>query len=269
MEKPPVVIVTGASRGMGAETSVWLASAGAFVALVARSEEGLMSVADRIGDIGGHAKPVVADVSNVDDCRKAVSDVLKITGEIAALVNNAGELAPLAPVSSADPAEWRQNIQVNLMGPFFMIQSALPALRISRGRIINVSSGAATSPTAAWSAYCAAKAGLNHLSRVLALEEPEVTTISIRPGAVDTAMQARIRQEGPRHMASDKIDLFQRLKKENNLLPPEIPGRSIAWLALKAPKQWSGLFLNHDQEEIVEPAEAFFKNLKSCSDTVV
>ena len=260
MEKSPVVIVTGASRGMGAEISVCLAGAGATVALLARSADGLLSVVKRIEDIGGCALAIVADVSNADDCRKAVSDVLKKNGSVDALVNNAGELAPLATVARADPAEWRQNIKVNLMGPFYMIQSVLPALRISRGRIINVSSGAASSPTAAWSAYCAAKAGLNHLSRVVALEEPDVTTISIRPGVVDTAMQARIRREGPQQMATDKLEYFQRLNKEGNLLAPEIPARSIAWLALKAPNQWSGLFLNYDQDEVTAPAEAFFGN---------
>ena len=257
MEKPPVIIVTGASRGIGSETSVWLASAGATVVLLARSENGLQSVVDRIEETGGRALAVVADVSNFEDCRKAVDMVLKVTGRVDALVNNAGELAPLATIARADPVEWHQSIKVNLIGPFFMIQATLPALRTSRGRIINVSSGAATRPTAAWSAYCASKAGLNHLGRVLALEEPTVTTLSVRPGVVDTQMQARIRQVGPQQMQGDKVEFFRRMKEEGSLLPPEIPGRSIAWLALRAPAQWSGLFLDHDHEDINGPAEDF------------
>jgi NAD(P)-dependent dehydrogenase (short-subunit alcohol dehydrogenase family) len=260
MIKPPVVIVTGASRGLGAATSIWLARAGAVVALLARTGDDLRAVARQIEEAGGQAIMLTTDVGNAAACHDAVESVLRKTGGVNALVNNAGVLAPLSTIAEADPDKWRQNIKVNLLGPFYMIQSALSALRASRGRVINVSSGAATNPTGAWSAYCAAKAGLNHLTSVLALEEPDVTAISIRPGVVDTEMQDQIRSEGQLYMASDKVTFFQRLKEEGNLLPPEVPARAIAWLALNAPHKWSGQFLSYDQEDIAGPAAAFCGN---------
>ena len=260
MDKPPVVIVTGASRGLGAATSICLARAGALVALLARDMGALRAVAGQIEKLGGQAFMVAADVGNETACREAVESVLQKTAEVNALVNNAGQLAPLATVAEADPDEWHRNVKVNLLGPFYLIQSALPALRASRGRVINVSSGAAIKPTGAWSAYCAAKSGLNHLTSVLALEEPDVTAVSIRPGVVDTQMQDRIRSDGQQYMASDTLEYFQRLKEEGNLLPPEVPARSIAWLALNAHHKWSGQFLSYDQEDIAGPAAAFCAN---------
>ncbi len=258
MNANPVVIVTGASRGLGMATSLWLAKAGAFVALMARTRKDLQQVLEQIHRLGGRGMTLTVDVANPEQCRQAVDEVLQTTDGIDALINNAGELAPLATIARSEPNQWRENIRVNLVGPFQLIQSALPALRQSNGRVVNVSSGAAKNPTKAWSAYCAAKAGLTHFTAVLALEEPAVTALAVRPGVVDTQMQRLIRHDGHRHMMPDKVAFFQQLKDTGQLEPPDIPARSIAWLALRAPHGWTGRFLDYDQAEIAGPAEAFF-----------
>ncbi len=109
-----------------------------------------------------------------------------------------------------------------------------------------------------WSAYCASKAGLLHLTRVLATEEPEVTAVSLRPGVVDTRMQAQIRQSEPGAMPPSSKERFENLKEEGELEPPEVPARAIAWLVLHAPEEWSGEFIEYDELRVAEPARALF-----------
>ena len=95
-----------------------------------------------------------------------------------------------------------------------------------------------------------AKAGLNHLMRLLAAEEPGITTIALRPGVVDTAMQALIRAEGPQAMTPATSAAFRELKATGRLLDPSVPAGKIAWLALRAPSDLSGVFLDVDDPRI-------------------
>ncbi|MGB5991377.1 MAG: SDR family NAD(P)-dependent oxidoreductase [Desulfobacterales bacterium] len=250
----PVVIVTGASRGLGAAVARWLAKARAAVTLISRSEDRLNDVAGEIRSLGGKPLVFTADVSSSDDCRSAVELTLDRFGRIDALVNNAGIIQPISSIAHTEPDNWRHNIEVNLMGPFYMIQAAISSLRIQNGRIVNVSSGAATRVMKNASAYCAAKAALNHFTRVLAEEEPGLTALTIRPGVVDTDMQATIRNEGLNAMSDEQLAYYRQLKANGKLEPPEIPGRSIAWLALHAPTEFSGQFFDYDDPRIAKPA---------------
>jgi len=129
------------------------------------------------------------------------------------------------------------------------IKGALPALRSSKGRIIITSSGAAVSSYTAWGAYGAAKAALNHLAGTLAAEEPDVTTVAIRPGTVDTEMQRELREIHHKTMAEKDARKFADLKTTGTLLKPEQPGHVIARVALAAPKELSGRFINWSEIE--------------------
>jgi NAD(P)-dependent dehydrogenase (short-subunit alcohol dehydrogenase family) len=236
----PVVMVTGASKGMGREITRWLATAGAAVVPAARSEDALEGLAQWIRSRGATAIPICLDVSDRRECEAAVQKAVDAFGRIDGLVNNAGVLAPLAPLASADPAQWQRNISVNLLGPFFLIRAALFHLRKTNGRVVNISTGAAEKAIEGWSAYCASKAAVAHMTRVLAAEEHRITALSFRPGVVDTDMQALIRREGPEKMTPEKNAYFQDLKSKGMLAPPAVPAREAAWLALHAPSAWSG-----------------------------
>jgi NAD(P)-dependent dehydrogenase (short-subunit alcohol dehydrogenase family) len=256
----PVVIVTGASQGLGAAVVRWLAKTRARVTLISRSEDRLMDVAGEIRSLGGEPLVFTADVSISDACRNVVELTLDRFGQIDALVNNAGIIQPISSIALTEPDKWRYNIEVNLMGPFYMVQAAISFLRSRKGRIVNVSSGAANRVMENVSAYCSAKAALNHFTRVLAEEEPELTALTVRPGVVDTDMQAFIRNEGMNAMSDEQVAFYRRLKEFGQLEPPEIPGRSIAWLALYAPAEFSGQFFDYDDPRIAVPAlEAFGK----------
>ena len=208
MRSKPVVIVTGASRGVGAAAARWLAGAGTAVTLIARSQKELRHEAEAIGRSGGDCLFVSGDVSDPHFCRSAVEKTLARFNRLDALVNNAGTVEPLAAVADARPADWHYNIEVNLLGPVYMSMAAIPELRSRNGRVVNVSSGAAHHVIVAASAYCAAKAALNQFSRVLAAEEPDLTVIAVRPGVVDTRMQELLRSEGPEKMPPEQAAYY-------------------------------------------------------------
>jgi NAD(P)-dependent dehydrogenase (short-subunit alcohol dehydrogenase family) len=245
-----VVMVTGASRGLGAATARILLEMGAAVVLTARSEAELQSLANEADPAGERTLVVAADVSDEAECAALVAETVKRFGRLDALVNNAGVLQPVARLGQEEPAQWQQNIAVNLLGPFYLIHHALPHLKTNEGRVVNVSSGAAVSPVAGWSAYSTAKAAINMLTRALAEEAPEIVSLALRPGVVDTAMQAAIREKGEAGMPAERYQRFVNYHERGELLPPERPGRALAVLALHAPREWSGEFVQWDEEKV-------------------
>ncbi len=253
-----VVIVTGASRGIGAATARWLGAVGTSLNLVARSTGDLCSVAGDVMRLGGRAITTVADVAEPDACGLAVERTLEAFGRVDGVVNNAGMVEPLAGITHADESQWRRCIEVNLMGPFQLSRAALGELRARGGRIVNISSGAATTPIQGASAYCASKAALNHFTRILALEEPSVVVIAVRPGVVDTAMQAILREKGSGALPPEQAAYYRNLKEQGVLEPPWVPGRSIAWLALHAPASLSGAFVDYNDPQIAGAAVKLF-----------
>src|ERR1700761_9279485 len=131
-----------------------------------------------------------------------------------------------------------------MLGYYYkQIKDALPFLRLASGRIIFTSSGAAQNAYSSWGAYGASKAAINHLAMTLKSEEPQVTTVAIRPGVVDTAMQKDIRETFLKNMDDKDQQKFLGAKEDGKLLPPEKPGNVIAEVALNADKGLSGLFL--------------------------
>ena len=246
------IIVTGASRGLGLAIARDAADLGASVVLFARSADTLEQEAQAIRETGAKAIAIPGDISQEADCRRLVEKTLAAFGRIDALVNNAGVIEPIAPLADADVAAWRQSLLTNVLGPMMLTQAALPYLRQHRGRVINVSSGASTYAIPGWGAYCTAKGALNQFNRVLSVEEEMVTAVAVRPGVVDTDMQAIIREMGEAGMPESAYQRFVRLRDEGQLLPPEAPGGAIAVLALFAPREWDGEFVAWDDERVQE-----------------
>lgn len=228
-----VAVVTGGGRGIGKATALLLADEGARVAVLARTESQVRRVAEEIQSRGGTALPLTVDVSRWESVQEAIARVLDTFGRVDILINNAGIIEPVAPAHRAAPHDWAYNIDVNLKGAFFTVRAVLPTmLEQGHGVIINVGSGAAHKVVTGWSAYCAAKAGLYHFTRVLAAElaGTGIRVNSVRPGVVDTEMQRRIRAARAEDFGPDNLAYFRRLKAEGQLLPPEYPARLIVWL---------------------------------------
>ena len=140
----------------------------------------------------------------------------------AVLINNAGIVVPVAPLERADPYDIERNLVVNLVAPMLLMRRFLAATReVALRRIINISSGAARRPIFGWSAYCAAKAGLDMASRAVALESETrgmaIEVSSLAPGVIDTEMQEAVRGAS----AEDFVDVerFRALKTEGALRP--------------------------------------------------
>jgi len=182
-------VVTGASRGIGRAIALRLAGAGAEVALWARDERALASVADEIASRGGRAHAMVVDVTEPSAIDRAADVVRRSMAPVTVLVNNAGAVVR-KPTVAITEAEWRRVMAVNLDGTFYVTRAFLTDLTRAGGRVINIASISGREGTALLAAYCAAKHGVVGLTRALAeeLRAAKVSVNAICPGSVDTAM---------------------------------------------------------------------------------
>jgi NAD(P)-dependent dehydrogenase (short-subunit alcohol dehydrogenase family) len=230
----PVVLVTGANRGLGAEIARQLGRAGATVVLTSRRAGDCDAVARELAAAGARATVERCDVASIDDARDAVAATVRTHGRLDAIVNNAGVVEPIGRLGDTDPAAWAAAVQINLTGPYHLIHAALPTfVAQKRGVVVNVSTGAADRPREGWSMYCSTKAGLVMLTRAVDLEyrDAGVLCYGFRPGMTDTGMQDVIRASG--------MNEVSRVPKEK-LLPPARPARIAAWLAMVAPPELAG-----------------------------
>jgi NAD(P)-dependent dehydrogenase (short-subunit alcohol dehydrogenase family) len=228
-----VAIVTGAGRGIGAAAARRLARGGATVVLAARTEEEVEAVAAELRTQGSRAIAVAADVSDLTGVEEIVESALEQFDRVDILVNSAGVIWPLEEIAEVDPEEWAYNVMINLVGPFFMVRNVLPVmLDQGYGRILNISSGAATTPILGASAYCTAKAGLDMFTRTLALElqGSKVTANLLYPGHVDTAMQEDIRSVDTTDTRLDTT-FWHDLHARGGLQTPAATADLIYWLA--------------------------------------
>ena len=229
-----VIIVTGASRGIGAAAAITLAEQGATLCLSARAAASCSTVLEEIKNKGGEAFAASCDVSDYAAVEKMVAETLDRYGRIDALVNNAGIVDPIGAIVDSEPADWARNISVNLVGVYHGTRAVLPHfIDQQSGVIINISSGAAHSPMEGWSAYCSGKAGVYMMTRATALEAGEkgVRVYGFAPGVVDTDMQVAIRASG--------INPVSEIPREN-LAAAEEPAKAIAWLCSEAARDLAG-----------------------------
>jgi len=215
------VLITGASKGIGAATARLFAAAGANVTLVARNREAIADIATEIGD---RAVAVPCDVSHYSEMEAAVEACHSAFGQLDVLINNAGVIEPITMLSAADPNAWGHAIDVNLKGVFNGMRAALSGMMArGSGTILTVSSGAAHNALEGWSAYCASKAGAAMLTRCADLEArgAGVRVMGLSPGTVATDMQREIRASGVN--AVSQLDWSAHI-------PADWPARALLWM---------------------------------------
>lgn len=223
--KGKTVVISGASKGIGAATARVLAGMGARFVLVSRSQKALLALAEETGGIA-----LACDVSDFAQLQNAI----KRAGDVDVLINNAGLIDPIARLCDSDPAAWGQVVDVNVKGVYHGLRAVLPGmLARGTGTIINISSGAATSALEGWSHYCATKAAVLSLTRVADKEvrEAGVRVIGLSPGTVATDMQ--------REIAASGINPVSKLPWDAHISPDWV-GQAIAVLMGTEGDTWCG-----------------------------
>ena len=219
------VVITGASRGIGAAMARDVLSRDMNVAICARTAPNI--------DSGERVLTMAVDVSNAAAVQSLADETIRRFGAIDAWINNAGVLGPIAPLHKCDPQEVQAHLNINVMGVFHGTRSFLQHLRSREGQgvLINISSGAATSAYHGWGPYCAGKAAVDRMTEVAALEEKEqgLTAFAVAPGIIDTDMQALIRSTD----AADfpMVEKFRELKRDDAFSSAEFVAKSIVDLA--------------------------------------
>ena len=226
-DRSTCAIVTGHSRGLGAALVDALLAQGRPVLALARGAR---------GGLDARLREVALDLADAAALQRWLAagelDTFIAGHACVLLINNAGTLDPVGPLSRQDPAQVGAAIALNVAAPL-QLSAALASRVLPRGgelRVLHVSSGAARNAYAGWSVYCASKAALDQHARAAALDGvPGLRIVSVAPGVIDTAMQAQIR-------ATDAADFpqrerFEALHERGQLIAPaDAAGRLLAYL---------------------------------------
>ncbi|KAI0036336.1 NAD-P-binding protein [Vararia minispora EC-137] len=236
--KGRVVLITGASGGIGRSISMFYARAGADLVLVSRTLENL-----KAGEVeilkevpGARIELVDVDVVHPDSGTEAVKRTIAVFGRLDILVANAGiPSAPHAPLAEKDPLHWWCTQEVNVRGVFVFIHSALPELVKRKGQIVITSSAVAHLRVPGSSDYIISKHAVNRLAELVSLEYPDVKVYSVHPGVV-ASQQAR-----------EAATSFPAID------PPELMAATAMWLTMRNAEFLSGRFINAtwDLNEVV------------------
>ena len=196
--KGKVVVITGASSGIGYATALTLSKAGVKVAIGARRTDKLEQLENEIKKNGGEVLSHKLDVTKKDDCNAFVAQAIKKWGTVDILVNNAG-LMPLSFVKNLKVDEWEQMIDVNIKGVLFCTAAAIPHMKEKKsGHIVNISSVAGRIVFPSGSVYCATKHAVTAFSEGLRQElsvRSNIRVTCIEPGAVETELLNTITDE--------------------------------------------------------------------------
>jgi 3-oxoacyl-[acyl-carrier protein] reductase len=181
-------IITGAGRGIGRATAIALAKEGVDVGLIARTETGLLEVAEEVRNYGVNVVTTTVDIGENDQVTKAIDQLLTKFGTVDILINNAG-IAKFGGFLELEVEEWEKIIQVNLLGMYYVTRAVLPAMIEQKsGDIINISSTAGEKGGPVTSAYSASKFGVLGLTESLAMEvrKHDVRVMALTPSTVVT-----------------------------------------------------------------------------------
>jgi NAD(P)-dependent dehydrogenase (short-subunit alcohol dehydrogenase family) len=223
--KGKVVLVTGATSGIGRASALRFAEAGASISAIGRREDALAQVIKEVERLGGKALALRADLAVEADAEGIVSQTVEHFGTIDVLVNAAGHISS-GSIEDTSLETWDAMLNINLRSVFLLMQKALPAIIQRRGNIVNVSSVTGLRAFPGVIAYCVSKAGLDQLTRCAALElaAKGVRVNAVNPGVVVTEIHKR------GGMSEDQYAAFLERSKQTHPLGRVGEAREIAEL---------------------------------------
>ena len=232
-------LITGASRGLGLEIARRFVRDGANVAISARSDEDMQTVAQELREQrisqAQRILPVAADLADDADADRLITHVLSNFGGLDILVNNAAIQGPIGRFDGNAWDQWRAVFDVNLFAAARLMQLAIPPMRArGGGKIINLSGGGAATCRPDFSAYAASKCALVRLTETIA-EEAKTDRIDINavaPGAMNTRMLDELIAAGPEAAPREHQAALER--SQNGGAPPQRAAELVAWLACRA-----------------------------------
>lgn len=250
-----MIVITGGGSGIGRSLAFSLAKRDQSILIVGRREQLLQETAAFSSKI----QYVCADVSTHEGL-KEIKNRLNHVNQVSALVNNAGTLNPLVLLKDVEPKDWTHAFNTNLNAALFLPQMLYD--KLTHGRVLNISSGAAYFAIRGWGAYCASKAALSMLTKCWQLESDSIAFASVMPGIIDTKMQEIARSnENP---AYEQINFYKRLKEANRLISPDTVAEFLTWLLLDVDKktfvskEWDIYDTEHHKAWIKPPHQVLY-----------
>jgi NAD(P)-dependent dehydrogenase (short-subunit alcohol dehydrogenase family) len=241
--KGKVALVTGAASGLGRATALALARAGSDVCIVDLNAAGLEDAATQLRALGVRVLAHACDLSLREPCPAAVAAAVAEFGRLDALCNVAGIIV-MCNAHEMRAMDWERTLAVNLSAPFYLIQAAIPHLLRSQGAVVNVTSSAAFVGEAYAAAYCATKAGLNHLTKALAMEyvHKPIRINAVAPGGMQTNIAANLKMpEGVDYA------LIKRFSGLRGMVEVDDVAEMIAFLASDAGRSYHGACISIDR----------------------
>lgn len=229
-----IIILTGASKGLGAALAMALCRPGVHLATLSRHK--LKELDAHGASKGAVVQQQPADLADAGDTARAIDRLfahLPSNGARYRLINNAGTVDPIAVSGSLRQDDVAQAMALNVTAPMLLTSRFIAATSSAKAdrRVLNISSGAGRKPMPGWSVYCATKAAVDMYTRTVKLEQGEhgVRIVSLAPGVIDTPMQARIRASAPD--AFPALDDFKALHANGQLSSPDdVAARIVAYL---------------------------------------
>jgi len=255
-----VAIVTGAGKGIGKTTAELLAEQGAHIVCISRSKDDLDETAERVRALGREALVIPCDVMDESQLRVAVEKTVAHFGAIDILVNNAG--APgkgWGSIEKIGMERFEHTVRLNLSSAYAMTHLCVPHMKAREGAaIVNVSSALSWMVDKRFSAYAAAKAGMNQMTRVTSYElAPAIRVNAVAPGAVETPSTAIITENADMRAQTEKWIPLRRMGKPMDL------ALGILYLASPASAFVTGKILEIDGGMQAIPGSAIYENLAS------
>lgn len=190
--KDKIVIITGASSGIGRASALKFGNSGAKVVAVGRNEKELSLLKSESQNAEVEIKPHLADLGEISQVERLVTQTIEQFGQIDVLINSAGIIAN-GSIENTSLDDWDKMMNINLRSLFYLIQKSVPHLQKTKGNIVNVSSVTGTRAFPNVLSYCVSKAGVDQLTRCVALElaTKHIRVNAVNPGVVETNLHKR------------------------------------------------------------------------------